>query len=71
MEQEIKLFEESPLLGGYALAVRDNWVYKIKRVHVTEKEKDLYIEEFGEKIITYDDFFDWWCRLNSLGEYSE
>jgi hypothetical protein len=71
MEHKIKLFEDSPVLGGYSLAVRDNWVYKIKRVHITEKEKELYEEEFGELILTYDEFFDWWCKINKHGEYSD
>ncbi len=71
MDNKIKLFEESPLLGGYSLAVRDNWVYKIKRVHITTKEKELYEKEFGDEIITYDVFFDWWSRINKYGEYSE
>jgi len=71
MEHKIKLFEESPLLGGYSLAVRDSWVYKIKRVHITTEEKELYEKEFGDTIITYDVFFDWWSRINKHGEYSE
>lgn len=71
MEQKIKLFEESPLIGGYSIAVRDNWVYKIKRVHITEREKDLFLKEFGEKIITYDEFYDWWCRVNNYGKYAD
>ncbi len=59
------------MLGGYSLAVRDDWVYKIKRVHITEKEKELYIEKFGEKIVTYSEFFDWWCQINNYGIYSD
>lgn len=66
----IILFEESPALGGYSLAVRDDWTFEIKRVHVTERERKLYEEEFGDKIIFYEEYFDWWCRVNELGEYS-
>ena len=41
MNESVKIFEESPMIGGYALAVRDDWSYKIKRVNVTEEEKNL------------------------------
>ena len=71
MEHSVKLFEENSLLGGYSLAVRDDWVYKIKRVHVTEKEREQFLDAFGEKIITYNEFFDWWCQINSYGEYAD
>jgi hypothetical protein len=70
MDSKIILFEESPMLGGYSLAVRDDWVYKIKRVHVSEKEKSLYEKQFGDKILTYSEFYDWWCNINHLGRYS-
>lgn len=60
MAQKVELFEESPMLGGYALAVRDDWTYKIKRVHVSEDEKEAYLEKFGEEILTYESFFEWW-----------
>jgi hypothetical protein len=66
MENKIVLFEESSMLGGYSLAVRDDWVYKIKRVHVTENEKKLYLEKFGENIITYNEFYAWWCQINGF-----
>ncbi len=58
---KVKLFEENKLIGGYSLAVRDDWSFKIKRVHVTEDEKEAYIKEFGvDTILTYSDFFKWW-----------
>lgn len=71
MESKIKLFEESPMLGGYSLAVRDDWVYRIKRVHISESERKKYEETFGNKIITYSEFFDWWCKINKFGKYAE
>jgi len=58
------------MIGGFSLAVRDEWSYRVKRVNITEKEKDLYLETFGEEIISYDDFFDWWCKINKAGKYS-
>jgi hypothetical protein len=68
MDSKIILFEESPMLGGYSLAVRDDWVYKIKRVHITEKEKVLYEKRFGDAIITYSEFYEWWCDINQFGQ---
>ncbi len=70
MKERIVLFKESPLTGGYSLAVRDDWVYKIKRVNISKVEKKLYEEDFGNKIITYKDFFEWWSRLNKVGKYA-
>ncbi|MBQ5451494.1 MAG: hypothetical protein IIU03_10060 [Bacteroidales bacterium] len=71
MNESVKIFEESPMIGGYALAVRDDWSYKIKRVNVTEEEKDAYIKEFGENIVTFDVFFNWWVKFNDYGKYSK
>ncbi|MBR4264616.1 MAG: hypothetical protein IKQ46_01015 [Bacteroidales bacterium] len=71
MEDSVKVFEESPMIGGYALAVRDDWSYKIKRVNVNEQEKEAYLKEFGENIITFDTFFNWWVKFNNLGNYSK
>ena len=71
MEDSVKVFEESPMIGEYALAVRDDWSYKIKRVNVNEQEKEAYLKEFGENIITFDTFFNWWVKFNNLGNYSK
>ena len=49
MKERVKIFEESPMLGGYSLAVRDDWSYKIKRVNITEAEKEAFEKEFGEE----------------------
>lgn len=66
MQNRTKLFVESPMLGGYTLSVRDDWSYKIKHVNITEHEKQEYEKKFGEEIITYNEFFDWWKTLNNL-----
>lgn len=58
-----KIFEENKLLGGYSLAVRDDWSFKIKRVHITEFEKNEYEKKFGEEIVSYSEFFEWWQQL--------
>ncbi len=71
MKDRVKIFEESPMLGGYSLAVRDDWNYKIKRVNITEAEKEAVEKEFGENLITYDTFFNWWVRFNNLGNYNK
>lgn len=63
MKNRVQLFEENSLLGGYLLAVRDDWSYKIKKVNISKEEKELYLEKFGEKIVTYETFFEWWKSL--------
>ncbi len=65
MAQKIELFEESPMLGGFSLAVRDDWNYKIKRVHVSAEEKEAYLAEFGDEIVTYARFFEWWTKFRN------
>ena len=61
---DIKLFIENKTIGGYSLAVRDDWSFKIKRVNVSGDEKENYEQTFGRKIITYEQFFEWWMKLN-------
>jgi predicted RNA-binding protein with RPS1 domain len=63
MSLQVKVIDRNRILGGYSLSVRDNWVYKIKKVHLNETEKDKYLEDFGEKIITFDEFFEWYKKL--------
>ncbi len=60
---KVKIFEENKLLGGYSLAVRDDWSFKVKRVHITEEEKNAYEEKFGDTIITYSEFIEWWQKF--------
>lgn len=69
MKNRIQIFEENKMIGGYSLAVREDWSHKIKRVNITEVEKQKYIDTFGEEIITYDEFFEWWCRINKYGKF--
>ncbi len=66
MQNRTKLFVESPMLGGYTLSVRDDWSYKIKHVNITANEKIEYEKTFGDEIITYDEFFNWWKELNKI-----
>jgi len=71
MKNRIQLFKENTLLGGYTLTVRDDWVYKLKYVHISQREKDEYEKTFGLEIITYNVFFEWWCKINKYGKYAE
>jgi hypothetical protein len=61
---KVKVFEQNKLLGGYSLAVRDDWSFKVKRVHITEEEKEAYEKKFGNEILTYSEFFEWWRKFN-------
>ncbi|MCR5453779.1 MAG: hypothetical protein K6F33_02175 [Bacteroidales bacterium] len=31
--------------------------------------KEAYEKEFGDQIITYERFFNWWVKLNDFGKY--
>ena len=62
---DIKLFIENKTVGGFSLAVRDDWSFKVKRVNITLHEKEEYEKTFGEEIITYEKFFEWWMKINN------
>lgn len=66
MPASVKVIDRNRILGGYSLSVRDNWVYKIKKVHINEYEKEKYLEDFGEKIITFDEFFEWYKKIKEV-----
>ena len=61
--EDIQLFEKSRLMGGYSVAVLDDWGQKVRRRFITASEKELYIEEFGEKMIKDSEFFNWKKKL--------
>ena len=61
----IELFKESPMLDGYAIAVRNDWSFHIEREFVTKKEKDQYLQDFDHQIVTKERFFQWWCKLHN------
>ena len=67
---ETELFIESPDLDGYAIAVRNDWNYKLEWEYISEEEKQKYLESFGYKIITRSKFFDWWFRIHEAGPYA-
>ena len=66
MKKKIELFKENKTLGGYSIAVRDDWSFKIKRMHLSETDKEKYIRKFGNKIILESEFMDWWIEINKL-----
>jgi hypothetical protein len=63
LRSRIELFIENAALGGYSIAVRDDWSFKIKRLHITVSEREAYEEQFGEKIILEREFMDWWLKF--------
>ena len=47
MKETVKIFEESTMVGGWALAVRDDWSYKIKMYDIrSQAQWQLTINEF-------------------------
>lgn len=67
-EDKLNIFVKNDIIGGYSIAVRDNWGFKILRRHISDREKELYIQEFGETLIKDDEFFTWWCKVNDINE---
>ncbi len=65
MEHGVKIIDRNRIIGGYTLSVKDDWVYKIKKVHISETEKDKYIEKFGETIITFNEFYEWYKTIKN------
>ena len=62
MKSRIELFKENSALGGYSIAVRDDWSFKIKRLHIGETERMAYEKQFGSRIILESEFMDWWTN---------
>lgn len=54
------------VLGGYYIPVINDWNYHIKKQHITEKEKEIYQQEVGEKMLTEDQYFSWWRKNQHL-----
>ena len=36
MAHRVKVIERNRIIGGYTLSVRDDWVFKIKKVHLED-----------------------------------
>ena len=61
MEKGVQLLIKSsnPYLKGYTLAVRNNWNHQIERVYISEREKELFLAKFGEKVVYENEFLNW------------
>jgi hypothetical protein len=62
LKSRIEIFKENPTLGGFSIAVRDDWSLKIKRIHISTADKEAYQKQFGENIILEHDFMEWWLN---------
>ncbi len=60
MKSKIELFNENRTLGGYSIAIRDDWSFKVKRLHISVEEKEAYEKKFGEQILLEKEFMAWW-----------
>ena len=49
----------NPLIGGYYIPVRNLWNFHIEKRHITDQERYLYEQTFGETILNDIDFIDW------------
>lgn len=47
---------------GYFIPVMNQLNNKTERRFITVAEKEVYLRKFGEKIITKQEFIDWWCK---------
>jgi len=63
METLSKVIEKNRIIGGYTVTVKDDWVYKAKKIHLSETEKDLYLEKFGENSVTFSEFYQWFKTI--------
>ena len=61
-----KLFIENRTIGGFSVAVQSDWFYRIRREHLTEEQRKLYEEEFGNEILSEKVFNNWWFKLNNF-----
>jgi len=60
MKRKIRLFTKATLLlGGYNLALKDDWGEQIRYMHISEEQKELYVKTFGEILITESKFLEW------------
>ncbi len=63
MRHKIPLFEENTAIGGFSIAVRDDWSFKIKRIHINKEDKEAYEKKFKDKMLLEKDFLDWWMEM--------
>ena len=68
MRNRIELFKENTALGGFSIAVRDDWSFKIKRLHISVEEKEAYEKKFKDVILLEKDFLEWWMKRKKVEE---
>lgn len=67
---DVPLYEENRKLKGYNINVVDDWGQKIKKRFVTEKELQLYLSEFGKKIVSDSEFYAWYSQIKKTSSSS-
>ena len=70
MRNRIEIFKENPALGGFSVAVRDDWSFKIKRISITVVEKEAYEKQFGNEILLEREFMEWWMNFRNHNQES-
>ncbi len=63
MKNRIEIFKENPILGGFSIAVRDDWSFKIKRIHISVEEKEAFQKQFDNQILLESEFMQWWLNF--------
>ncbi len=71
MRNRIELFKENTSLGGFSIAVRDDWSFKIKRLHISTEERETYEKKFEDRILLEKDFLVWWLENRKSEEQSK
>ena len=66
MKNRVELFKENTALGGFSIAVRDDWSFKIKRLHISTEEKEAYEKKFKDEILLERKFLEWWMEYKSV-----
>ena len=51
--------------GGYYIPVRNSMNYHLDKKHLTDKQKELYEREFGEKVLMDSQFNKWYHKIYS------
>jgi hypothetical protein len=64
MKQEMIFFKPFNKFGleGYYIPVRNSFNNHIEQEFLPEEAKELYLNTFGQEILTDQEFLDWYCR---------
>ena len=47
------------LIPGYMIPVRNEWNFQIECVFINDKEKEIYEQTLGEKLLSENEFEEW------------